>query len=164
MKYRISDTDIINLDKVDFIELESRSIKFHVGSSEYQSFYNNDMEAMCVFNNINEHVSSKDIRFYKDAKPKTDAERKEKAFEMFWNLYDYRKDKVKTKKTFMNLTMNEMGKAINGVKDYVESTPDKNYRKFPRTWLNSKGWENEIKIDKKKTNRYVKPKYITDER
>tara|TARA_R110001583_G_scaffold137439_1_gene289107 strand:+ start:233 stop:727 length:495 start_codon:yes stop_codon:yes gene_type:complete len=164
MKYRISDTDIINLDKVDFIEVDVNSIKFHVGSSEYQSFYNNEMEAMCVFNNVNEHVSSKDIRFYKGSKPQTEAERKEKAFEMFWSLYDYRKDMVKTKKTFMNLTMTDMGKAINGVKDYIESTPDKSYRKFPRTWLNSKGWEDEVKVDKNKTNRYVKPKYITDER
>ena len=60
-----------------------------------------------------------------------------------------------------------MGNAIKGVKDYVESTPDKKYRKNPRTWINQKGWESEVVIsedDKKKINRYIQPKYVTDDR
>ena len=28
--------------------------------------------------------------------------------------------------------------------DYKDSTPDKKYRKHPSTYLNSKGWEDEI--------------------
>jgi hypothetical protein len=83
---------------------------------------------------------------------------------MFWNLYDKKVDRPKVRITFMTLTLTEMGKAIKGVKAYVDSTPDKKYRKNPRTWLNARGWENEVQVDKKKTNRYVQPKYITDER
>tara|TARA_R100000654_G_scaffold74560_1_gene109240 strand:- start:1207 stop:1527 length:321 start_codon:yes stop_codon:yes gene_type:complete len=105
-----------------------------------------------------------DLRLNGDTKPKTETQRKEKAFEMFWNLYDYKKDKPNTRKTFMNLSLTQMGDAIKGVKAYVSSTPDRTYRKFPRTWLNARGWEDEVSLNKKKTNRYVKPKYISDER
>jgi hypothetical protein len=164
MKYRVSDTDIISIDKVEFIEVDGRSINFHTSTNTHQSIYNNDMESNCVFNNIVNHFATIDLRFSDAKKPETEAERKEKAFEMFWNLYDKKVDKPKARLTFMNLTITEMGDAIKGVKAYVDSTPDRTYRKFPRTWLNARGWENEIKIDKKKENRYVKPKYISDER
>ena len=164
MKYRVSDTDIINIDKVEFIEVNGRSINFHTSTNTHQSIYNNEIESNCVFNNIVNHFSAIDLRFSNSKKPQTESERKEKAFEMFWNLYDYKKDKPNTRKTFMNLSLTQMGKAIKGVKAYVDSTPDRTYRKFPRTWLNARGWENEVQVDKKKTNRYVKPKYITDER
>ena len=164
MKYRVSDTDIINMDKVEFIEVDGRSINFHTSTNTHQSIYNNEMESSCVFNNIMNHFNTMDLRLSGDTKPENNNQRKEKAFEMFWNLYDYKKDKPNTRKTFMNLTITEMGDAIKGVKAYVNSTPNSVYRKYPRTWLNAKGWENEVQIDKKKTNRYVKPKYISDER
>ena len=164
MKYRISDTDIINIDKVEFIEVDGRYINFHTSENVHQSIYNNDMESNCVFNNIVNHFATTDLRFSESKKPESESERKEKAFEMFWNLYDKKIDRPKVRITFMTLTLNEMGKAIKGVKVYVDSTPDKKYRKNPRTWLNARGWENEIQTDKKKTNRYVKPKYISDER
>lgn len=164
MKYRVSDTDIINIDKVEFIEVDGRSINFHTSSNVHQSIYNNEMESNCVFNNIVNHFATIDLRFSDSKKPENEAERKEKAFEMFWNLYDKKIDRPKAKTTFMALTLTEMGEAIKGVKAYVDSTPDKKYRKNPRTWLNARGWENEIQADKNKTNRYVKPKYISDER
>ena len=164
MKYRVSDTDIISMDKVEFVEVDGRYINFHTSTNTHQSIYNNEMESSCVFNNIVNHFATIDLRFSDPKKPETESERKEKAFNMFWNLYDNKKDKPNTRKTFMNLTLTQMGEAIKGVKAYVDSTPDRTYRKFPRTWLNARGWENEIKIDKKKENRYVKPKYISDER
>jgi len=164
MKYRVSDTDIINIDKVEFIEVDGRSINFHTSTNIHQSFYNNEIESNCVFNNIVNHFNTMDLRLTGDAKPKTEKQRKEKAFEMFWNLYDKKIDRPNARTTFMNLTLTEMGEAIKGVKAYVDSTPDKKYRKNPRTWLNAKGWENEIQTNKNKTNRYVKPKYISDER
>ncbi len=164
MKYRISDTDIIDLQKVDFIEVDGRSINFHINSNVHQSVYNNDLESTCVFNNMVSHFDVVDLRFQSKEKRVTTNSRKEKGFEMFWNLYDKRVDKVKAKKSWMNLTLNEMGEAIKAVKTYVESTPDKQYRRMPATWINNKSWKNDIKSSNKKTNRYVKPKYIEDER
>ena len=164
MKYRVSDTDIVNINKVEFIEVDGSVINFHTSDNVHQSIYNNDMESECVFNNIVNHFAIIDLRFSDTKKPHTESERKNKAFEMFWNLYNKKVDRPQTKITFMTLTLNEMGEAIKAVKTYVDLTPDKKYRKNPRTWLNSRGWENEMQVNKKKTNRYVKPKYISDER
>jgi len=163
MKYRVSDTDVINMDKVDFFEVDGSIIKFHIGSNIHQSVYNNEMESQCVLNNIISNFKIQDLRFNNNDS-QIPAERKEIGFNMFWNLFDKRIDKNHTRTAFMNLTIKEMGLAIKGVKAYVDSTPDKKYRKNPRTWLNAKAWKNELGKDKKKVNRYVKPDYITDER
>ena len=161
--YRVSDNEVIDLSKVDFISLDKRTITF--GTTTW-CVYNNEMEAQMVFNNIMLELGYKDVRFEKDKRKQsqTTLEKKEKAFKIFWNLYDKRHDYNKTKTTFMNLTIEQMRKAVKAVKPYVESTPDKTYRKTPRSWLLNKSWENEIVLDRKKTNRYVKPKYINNER
>lgn len=163
MMYRVSDNEVIDLSKVDFISLDKRTITF--GTTTW-CVYNNEMEAQMVFNNIMLELGYKDVRFQKNNNKQTQTtlEKKEKAFEIFWNLYDKRHDYNKTKTTFMNLTIEQMRKAVKAVKPYVESTPDKTYRKTPRSWLLNKSWENEIVLDRKKTNRYVKPKYINNER
>ena len=166
MKYRVSDTDIVNIDKVEFIEVDGHSINFHTSSSVHQSIYNNEMESNCVFNNIINHFGVTDLRFEGVKKPENEAGRKEKAFEMFYNLYDKKVDKPRARVAFLQLSINEMGEAIKGVKAYVDSTPDKKYRKNPTTWVNRKSWRNEIVSDEKTNdkNRYIKPKYISDER
>jgi|13_taG_2_1085334.scaffolds.fasta_scaffold53002_2 hypothetical protein len=166
MKIRVSDTDILETNSIDFIELDGRSISFHIKGRVYQSIYNNDMESMFVFNNIQHLISPKDVRFSTENKPVTTAERREAGWEMFWNLYDKKVDLKSAKSSFMKLTIVEMGEAIKGVKAYIDSTPNKKYRKNASSWINQKGWNNELKLDsdKKETNRYTKPKYITDER
>lgn len=164
MKLRVSDTDIIITDRLNFVEIDGRSIHFHFTDNKHESIYNNEMEAMCVFNNINHCLTITDARFESKEKQVTEDERKEKGFEMFWNLYDKRIDKGKARKAFMNLTLTDMYEAVKKVSQYVESTPDKKYRKMPSTWINNRGWESEMSINKKNTNRYVKPKYHTDER
>tara|TARA_R110002020_G_scaffold9539_2_gene37439 strand:- start:7250 stop:7750 length:501 start_codon:yes stop_codon:yes gene_type:complete len=166
MKIRVSDTDILETNSIDFIELDGRSISFHIKGRVYQSIYNNAMESMCVFNNIQKLITPKDVRFSTEDKPATTSERREAGWNMFWNLYDKKVDMKSAKSSFMNLTIAEMGEAIKGVKAYVDTTPNKKYRKNASSWINQKGWKNELKLDKdnKETNRYVKPKYITDER
>ena len=165
MKLRISDTTIIDLKDILVAEMEEQSIRIRFKNNfELVEFYNNDMEATCVFNNITSSLDMSDARFSKGERVTDEDARKEKAFEMFWNLYDKRIDVTRCKKSFMQLSLTDMGEAIKGVKEYVESTPNKRYRKNPTTWVNNKGWSSEVLLDKKKTNRYVKPKYISDER
>ena len=52
MKYRVSETDLINLDKVDAIDIDGKIINFNTANKTYQSFYKNEQQAMFVFNNI----------------------------------------------------------------------------------------------------------------
>ena len=164
MILRVSDNDIVDTSKVGYITIDGQKIIF--GDLTW-SIYNNEMEAQCVFNNIVNHMKFSDMRFSSD-KLSSSSDRKEKAFEMFWNLYDKKVSITKAKTSFMQLTLEEMGKAIKSIKAYVESTPNKEYRKHPTTWINQRCWEDEIisklEGDKKTVNRYVKPNYITDER
>ena len=175
MKYRVSDTDLIDLDRVDFIEVDGKAINFYIGGALHQSIFSGEVEAKCVFKNINNHFNMVDFRISKsedisDSEDSTMA-RKTKAFDMFWVLYDKKTDQIRTKKSFVNLTLREMGLAIKGVEPYVASTPDKKYRKNPCTWINQKGWESELIIsadgkssEVKDANLYKKPNYITDDR
>ena len=161
MILRVSDKDIVDISKIGYITLDGQKIIF--GDLTW-SIYNNEMEAQCVFNNIVNHMRIKDMRF---AEKKTiePNDRKDKAFEMFWNLYDKKVSYNQTRTAFMQQTLQDMGKAVKSVKAYIDSTPNKEYRKNPTTWIRQKCWNDEIVVEKiKKTNRYVKPKYITDER
>ena len=65
-------------------------------------------------------------------------------FEVFWNLYDKKEDKMKCITRWHNLTNKEREACIEAIPIYVQSTPDKQYRKNPSTYLNNKSWENEI--------------------
>lgn len=68
---------------------------------------------------------------------------KEIDFESFWDAYDKKNDKVKTKKKFMQLKDAEIYKILLVVNHYVKSTPNPKFRKNPLTWLNGKCWQDE---------------------
>jgi hypothetical protein len=65
-------------------------------------------------------------------------------FEQFWNLYDYKKSKEKAEKVWSTLTNEEKNQAINHAPLYAQSTPDKQFRKHPTTYLNQKSFNDEI--------------------
>lgn len=86
---------------------------------------------------------------------KEDKERKESKeidFDIFWKDYNYPKNKANAKKKFLRLSQNNIDKVLSVVKNYVISTPDKQYRKHPLTWLNGEGWNDEIVLAKKSSN------------
>ena len=65
-------------------------------------------------------------------------------FENFWNLYDKKEDKINCERKWSALTNKERTECIAKLPAYVNSTPDKQFRKNPATYLNNKSWENEI--------------------
>ena len=66
-------------------------------------------------------------------------------FSEFWDLYDKKTgDKKKIEKGWNKLKDKERELIIVHVKEYVASTPDKQFRKNPETYLNQSGWEHEI--------------------
>ncbi len=65
-------------------------------------------------------------------------------FEEFWNTYDKKNDRVACEKKFNKLTEKEKELIWQHVPKYVLSTPDKQYRKNPETYLNNKCWNDEI--------------------
>jgi len=66
------------------------------------------------------------------------------AFSDFWELYDKKIDRSKCEKKFGKISQEAREKLMQHLVSYVASTPDKNYRKNPETYLNNQSWENEI--------------------
>ena len=67
------------------------------------------------------------------------------SFETAWDLYQKKvgpKDKLKAK--WNKLPLKDRKAAIAHIPLYVQSTPDKQYRKHFQTYLNQRGWEDEI--------------------
>jgi hypothetical protein len=65
-------------------------------------------------------------------------------FEEFWKLYDKKTEKFKCEKIWSKISDADKIQIHLHVVDYVMSTPNKMYRKNPRTYLNGKCWNDEI--------------------
>jgi len=67
-------------------------------------------------------------------------------FSEFWDLYGKKVDTKKCEAKFNKLTKTEVDALFSKLPDYIRSTPDKQYRKNPVTWLNGKCWNDEIQL------------------
>lgn len=65
-------------------------------------------------------------------------------FEIFWDIYDYKKSKSQAQAKWKKLSKEKRVLAMNAVKAYVASTPNKEFRKHASTWLNNECWNDEI--------------------
>ena len=83
------------------------------------------------------------------------------AFQIFWDLYGKKEDRIKCERKWISLTNKERELCIEKLPAYVQSTPDLQYRKNPATYLNNKSWENEI-IKPVQSERRVKDGYYED--
>ena len=92
---------------------------------------------------------TKESKEYKELK-----EGKEDAidFDNFWTAYDYKKNKDKAKVKWDQLKPKDQKDILAYLPAYVKSTPDKQYRKHPATFLNNRGWEDEIIQSQPKLN------------
>jgi hypothetical protein len=66
-------------------------------------------------------------------------------FDKFWDAYDKKVgEKNKIEKKWTSLKDNERELAMSYLPKYKESQPNKKYRLNPETFLNQKGWNNEL--------------------
>ena len=65
-------------------------------------------------------------------------------FDCWWELYDKKRSREKCQKKFLSMPKKEQRACIAATPAYVRSTPDKQYRKDPLTYLNQKSWNDEI--------------------
>ena len=73
--------------------------------------------------------------------------------EDFWNEYDYKKGKLKSLKAWNKLSYKNKEQIMQYIPSYKASTPDKQFRKFPATFLNNEGWKDEITIKNVRNNK-----------
>ena len=81
-------------------------------------------------------------------------------FEDFWEKYDKKINRDDCLKKWKKLSIADMQDALKMVNSYVRSTPEKQYRKNPSTWIYQKGWRNEVINRSENTdNNYKTPKF-----
>ena len=78
-------------------------------------------------------------------KEKENKEReKEKKFDIWWCLYDKKMGKKRCFDKWMRLSDEERDLCIANTPSYVASTPNKQFRKHPLTYLNGECWNDEV--------------------
>ena len=93
---------------------------------------------------VNEVNSNKQVNKQSN-KPKDIIVEKESSFDKFWNMYDKKVGKKdKCRKKFLKLSKSDINKIFETLPQYIKSTPDKQYRKNPETYLNNESWNDEI--------------------
>ena len=65
-------------------------------------------------------------------------------FDEFWELYDKKDGHTKCKAKWRRLKKSEINLIFNVLPNYVNSTPDKKYRKNPLKWLTGEHWNDDI--------------------
>ena len=68
----------------------------------------------------------------------------EQDFDYWWGLYDKKRGRDRCLTKWRRLTPQERRDCIRATPQYVASTPDKQYRKDPFSYLNQKAWTDEI--------------------
>lgn len=85
-------------------------------------------------------------------------------FTEFWNMYGKKTDSSKCKAKFSRLSKIDIDLLFDQLPAYIKSTPDKQYRKNPITWLNGKCWNDEIikpTNQAKSTHNFTEQKYTS---
>ena len=74
-------------------------------------------------------------------------------FDQWWNLYDKKLDKKKAQSLFKTaLKMHDFETIMNGTKDYLKTIKDKQYQKYPKTFLSQESYMNDYNQGKHTTN------------
>jgi len=76
--------------------------------------------------------------------PDSSDENQESRFAEFWDLYDKKSGRPKCEAKFKKLTKVQIELLFKNLPAYIKSTPDKQFRKNPLTWLNNECWNDEI--------------------
>lgn len=84
------------------------------------------------------------------------------AFIDFWDLYDKKEDRAKCLKKWNALKQPEKEKIIEHVPLYVQSTPEKQFRRNPSTYLNNESWNNEIISNEKGITKIKAEHWLSD--
>lgn len=110
--------------------------------------------------NVADSVSKSDSK----SVSKSDKEVTIDRFAEFWNMYGKKTDSSKCKAKFSRLSKVDVDLLFEKLPAYIKSTPDKQYRKNPITWLNGKCWNDEIikpTNQAKSTHNFTEQKYTS---
>jgi dipeptidyl aminopeptidase/acylaminoacyl peptidase len=91
-----------------------------------------------------QYLYSMDTESQEEEEEKEEEEYKSDEFEIFWNSYGKKVDRVKCEKAWKKLKKQEIEKILETINRYVGANPDIQYRKNPLTYLNGKCFNDEL--------------------
>lgn len=80
------------------------------------------------------------------------------SFNDFWNLYDNKKSRDKCERKWFTLSAKDQAACMESLPQYIKSTPERQYRKHPATYLNNKCWNDKIYTKDEENQIYMPPK------
>ena len=105
-------------------------------TSKTTSNLTNEQPAINQQSTTNKNVKNLIIKEVKNITPDRFAE--------FWDLYSKKTGLKKCKAKFSKLKNEDIDLIFERLPAYIKTTPDKQYRKDPVTWLNGRCWDDEI--------------------
>jgi hypothetical protein len=141
LSYHKQKSCIAKLIKAGFIEVIRIGIP---GTLHFKIFENNISNFLnCgVEENQNVYNKNKDIKI--DNNISNNVEKIDFEFDRFWKLYAKSADKKTCQKLWGKISKADKAKIFETLPVYIKSTPDKQFRKNPGTYLRHRGWEDEI--------------------
>ena len=91
-----------------------------------------------------EQVLNSKVKYSKEKKSKVYNKKALDSFDKFWKLYNKKVSKNNCLKKFNLLSAKDQTDILIALPDYIKSTPDRNFRKNPLTYLNQESWKDEI--------------------
>jgi hypothetical protein len=160
MLIKINTDSFIESGKIEQYYLDDRKIIFYISSRKHEEVYPSNSFAKNVFNRIANSFRDATIESSISKPSEKILSEKMDMFNEFWDRYDKKVNRDDCLKKWRKLSILDMKEALKMVDIYVKSTPDKQYRKNPATWIYQKGWRNEVisKIEQVKTQ-YKTPKF-----
>tara|TARA_R100000306_G_scaffold60680_1_gene61279 strand:- start:169 stop:666 length:498 start_codon:yes stop_codon:yes gene_type:complete len=160
MLIKVNRDSFIEGSKIDQYFLEGRKVVFYISSRKHEEVYPTESFAKNVFERIANSFRDATLEGGVSKTSEKILSEKMDLFNDFWDRYDKKINRDDCIKKWKKLSISDMQDAIKIVDIYVKSTPNKQYRKNPATWIYQKGWRNEVigKIDNSET-KYTAPKY-----
>lgn len=151
--------DLIDFGFVKLIEKSKNQYSSNIiALSNFNKADDKALDKALIKHETKQVESTVSINKQETNKQKTIEERKlkEDIFSKFWKLYDKQIDRKKCYDKFMKLKDEEITAIFERLPDYIRSTPDKQFRKNPTTWINGKCW-NDVEYSKTQSIVYNPP-------
>ena len=160
MLIKINKDSFVESNKIDQYYLDGRKIIFYISSRKHEEIYETESFAKSVFNRVANTFRDATMQSVTAKPSERIMSEKLDMFNDFWDRYDKKVNRDDCLKKWKKLSISDMKEALKMVEIYVKSTPDKQYRKNPSTWIYQKAWRNEVisKVEQVKTE-YKTPKF-----
>ena len=144
MLIKINRDSFIESSSIEQYYLDGVKIIFYISSRKHEEVYPSVSFAKGVFEKIANTFRDATMQSVTTKPSERIMSEKLDMFNDFWNRYDKKINRDDCLKKWKKLSISDMKEALKMVDIYVKSTPDKQYRKNPSTWIYQKAWRNEV--------------------